>query len=225
MKVVLADHEHLIRHGLKCFLEQSGHAVLAEADDARRLPPAVARHRPGVVIIDFELPPFGAPHAISTLRRRSLTTPVVVLCRLVSETFLVHSLRHGAAAHVTKAAPPDELQKAIEAAAEGERFVSRPFSRRPLEHWLKRAQRGIADAYETLGVREREVLHLIAQGLSSTAIGRRLGISARTVETHRERVKTKLGVNSHAGLIRYAVERELMGLAVVRRQRQDHGPV
>jgi DNA-binding NarL/FixJ family response regulator len=224
VKLVLADHEHLVRHGLKCFLEQSGHAVVAEADDARRLLPAVARHKPSAVIIDFELPPFGAPHVLSTLRRRSPATPVVVLCRVVSETFLVHSLRNGAAAHVAKAAHPDELHKALEAAAAGERFVSRPFSRRPLEHWLKRAERGIADAYESLGVREREVLHLIAQGLSSTAIGRRLGISARTVETHRERIKAKLGVSSHAGLIRYAVERELMGLALVRRQRQDTGP-
>lgn len=78
---------------------------------------------------------------------------------------------------------------------------------------MERAEHGVADTYEMLSAREREVLHLVSQGLTSRVVSRRLGIGARTVETHRERLKNKLGVRNTAGLIRYTIERQMLGLA------------
>src|SRR5262249_43816479 len=131
----------------------------------------------------------------------------------------VECLRNGASAYVATAAPPHELPDAIDAARRGRRYVSSPLSRRPLRYWLARAERTVADTYETLTTREREVLHLVAQGLSSRVVSRRLGISARTVETHRERLKKKLGLRNTAGLIRYAIERQMFGVAGKRPRR------
>jgi DNA-binding NarL/FixJ family response regulator len=214
LRVVIADHFHLVRYALRCFLETFAHYdVVGEAADSGALLALVARAKPDIVLVEFELPPLNAPDVARVMVERAPGTPMVVLSRYETDGPLVQSLRNGAAAYVTKGAPARELPRAIEAAVKGDRYVSPPLSRRPVSYWLQRAQRGVVDAYETLGNRERQVLHLVAQGLSSTTISRRLGISARTVETHRERIKEKLGVPNHAGLIRYAVERQMLDLS------------
>ena len=218
VRIVLADHQHLVRHGLRCYLEQSKqYDVVGETADSATLPALLARLKPDVVLVDFELTPLNGPDVARVIRERFPRTAVVVLSRYENETHAVQSLRNGASAYVTKAAQPRELWRAIKTASNGGHYVSSPLAYRPMSYWLHRAERGAVDSYDALGTREREVLHLVSQGLSSTGIGRRLGISARTVETHRERVKEKLGIRNLAGLVRYAVERQLFGLAGRRR--------
>jgi DNA-binding NarL/FixJ family response regulator len=178
----------------------------------------VLRVRPDVLLVDYEISPLNGADVARTLRERVPKTPVVVISRYASDVHAVACLRNGASAYVTKAAPPQELLEAIDAVRQGKKYVGSPLSRRPLRYWLARAERGVADTYEMLSTREREVLHLVSQGLSSSGVSRRLGIGARTVETHRERLKDKLGVRNTAGLIRYAIERQMFGLARERRR-------
>jgi len=214
VRLVLADSQHLVRHALRCFLDSlERYTVVAETARSVKLANLVLRVRPDVLLVDFEMSPLNGADVARTMRAQVPETPVVVISRYVSDVHVVECLRKGASAYVTKAAPPHELPEAIDAARQGRKYVSSPLSRRPLRYWLERATRGVADTYETLSAREREVLQLVSQGLSGSVVSRRLGISARTVETHRERLKEKLGVPNTAGLIRYTIERQMSGLA------------
>jgi len=209
--VVLADHEHVPRRALRSWLEGSGQVtVVAETADALKVSSMVARARPDVLVVDFEIQPSNGADVVLAVRRRRPEVGAVVLSRSLRESHLVQCLRSGASAYVSKLAQPEELAAAIRTAAEREKYVSRPFSRRPLDYWLRLAERGAGDVYESLTVREREMLHLIAKGWTGTTIARRQGLSRRTVESHRENIKKKLGIGNQAGLIRYAIERQLM---------------
>jgi len=217
ISIVLADHQPLMRHALRCLLEaEHRFVVTGEVGDGTKLPALLARLKPQATIIDFDLYPTSGPDTAVEVRQRSPQTAVIMLSRSLSEEAVVQSFHAGVHAYVSKLAPPEALPEAIDSVMSGQPYVSLPFSLRPPDYWRKRADRTRPQSYAVLTVRERQVLHLLSQGLSSTAIGRRLEISARTVETHREHLKQKLGVKNNAGLIRYAIERQLFGLSLVR---------
>jgi DNA-binding NarL/FixJ family response regulator len=119
-------------------------------------------------------------------------------------------LRNGAAAYVVKEASASELVQAIRQVLAGRRYLSPPLSEKAIETYVARAKMGEVDIYETLTTREREVLHLAAEGLSNPAIGARLGISPRTAEKHRAHVMQKLGLRGMTDLIVYALNRGLL---------------
>jgi DNA-binding NarL/FixJ family response regulator len=126
------------------------------------------------------------------------------------EGYVVQALGNGAAAYVLKGASATELLHAVRAVRTGRRYLSPPLSEAAVELYTARARAGGADPYDRLTAREREVLHLTAEGLSSTAISERLGISSRTAETHRANAMSKLGLHNRADLVRYAMARGLL---------------
>ena len=113
-------------------------------------------------------------------------------------------------AYVVKDASAEELVTAIREAAAGRRYLSSPFSSELIESYLKRP--GGTDPYETLTPREREVLHLVAEGLTSSEIAGRLFISPRTAESHRANLMRKLGLRSRTDLVRFAFQRGIVPL-------------
>lgn len=210
LRVLVADTQTITRHALRCWLQYiSGLNVIGEVSDGLKVAAAVVRLRPNVVIVDFELTGLSALDVPLAVRRRTPQVGVVILSQSVRDLHVVQALRNGAAAFVAKQAKPAELLRAIEKSAAGERYVSAPLSRRPLSHWLAQVQSRAGDRYETLTLREREVLHLVSQGLSAGKIAERLHVSPRTVESHRARIKVKLGLRNHAAMVRYAVERQM----------------
>jgi DNA-binding NarL/FixJ family response regulator len=195
---------------LRCLLEYVyGVKVIGEVSDGLKVASTVARLKPHVVVIDFELTGLSALDVPLDVRRRSPRVGIVVLSQSLRDLHVIQALRNGATAYVVKRAGPKELVRAIVKSAAGERYVSTPLSRRPLSAWLARADRGPRDGYDALTLREREVLHLVSQGLRATTIARRLAISSRTVEAHRARIKSKLGLPNHPAMVRYAVERQM----------------
>lgn len=213
VSVVLADHRHLARHAVRCLLEaRLRFTVVAEVSDPLKIPRVIGRFHPAVVVVDLHMQPVSGADVALTLRRKAPDIPVVVLADSTSETQLIQCLRNGASGYVTDVASPEELMQAIDAVARGARYISSPFSNRPIGYWLERAQEASPDPYDSLTSRERQILHVVADGLSGTVIAQRLGISKRTVESHREHLKDKLGIRSHPGLIRYVVERQASGL-------------
>jgi len=207
--VVLADSETIMRHGLRCLLDYvNGLKVIGEVSDGLKVAPTVARLKPHAVVVDFELPGISALDLPLDVRRRAPQVPVVLLSRSTRALHVIQALRNGAAAYVAKRAAPRELIQAIRKAARGERYVSTPLSERPLSYWLTRAERGPREPYDSLTLREREVLHMVSQGMSARKIAHRLSMSPRTVETHRENIKSKLGLPNHPAMVRYAVERQ-----------------
>jgi len=211
LKIVLADDHQVVRDGLRLLLEtRGGHSVLGEAANGLDAVRLVEKLRPDVLVVDISMPGLPGLEVARQVAARQPATRVVVLSMHSAESFVVEALRAGCSGYVLKDAGGDELLRALSDVAAGRRHLSPPLSERVLDAWLERTDGGTADPLDRLSDREREVLHLVAQGLSSTEIGARLFLSPRTVEAHRASVLRKLGLKSRTELIQWALGRGLL---------------
>jgi DNA-binding NarL/FixJ family response regulator len=126
------------------------------------------------------------------------------------EAYVLEALKNGASGYVLKGSEAQELITAIRLATQGMRYLSPPLTENAIEAYLQRSQDQSFDPYETLTDRERQILQLVAEGLSGTEIAKRLVISARTVEVHRSKLMRKLGLKGEKDLIRFALRRGLI---------------
>jgi DNA-binding NarL/FixJ family response regulator len=209
--IVLADDHHLVRQGLRALLEsEPGFSVVGEAADGLDVAGLVERFQPDVLIVDVMMPGLGGLDVTRQVRQRSAHTRVVVLSMYANEAYVLEALRNGASGYVLKDARPADLVQAVRAAVEGRRYLSPPLSEHAIEAYVERAKASTLDAYGTLTAREREVLHLAAEGYSNPEIAARLSISSRTAETHRANLMRKLRLQSQTELVRYALSRGLL---------------
>ena len=142
--------------------------------------------------------------------RLSPRTRALVLSMHANPAYVVEAIQSGAAGYVLKGSSAAELVRAIRAVASGERHLSPPLSEEMVEAYAQRAVPTGLDLYRTLTQREREVLHLAAEGQTSAQIGARLNISPRTVEVHRANLMRKLGLRGQGDLVRYALGRGIL---------------
>ena len=206
--ILLADDHHVVRQGLRSLLAlERDFQVIAEASDGLEAVRTIDRLRPQVSIVDLMMPGLGG---LEVTRLVCQWTRVVILSMHDNEAYVIEALRNGAYGYVLKDSTADELIQAVRVVAEGRRFLSSPFSERAIAAYSQKAQSAPLDPYETLTTREREVLHLAAEGLSATDISARLSISPRTVEIHRANAMHKLNLHSQAELIRYALRRGIL---------------
>ncbi|MFI5910857.1 response regulator [Dactylosporangium sp. NPDC051541] len=204
LRVMVVDDHPVVRAGLLALLSgQADLEVVAEAataDDAVRLAAAL---RPAVVLMDLQLGD-GVDGVVATDRLRALPDPprVLVLTTYDTETDIVRAVEAGATGYLLKDCPPEELFRAVHAAAAGQTVLSPPIAAR-----LMNRLRGPQD---TLSAREIEIVGLLARGRSNREIGRALFISEATVKTHLVHIYTKLGVDSRTAAVHAAVERKLI---------------
>jgi len=211
ISIVLGDDHKVILRGLRAVLEaQPGFAVIGEASDGLKVAALVEKLKPDVLVLDLMMPGLSGFDVTRRVTKRLPKTRVVILTMYSSEPHVIEALRSGAMAYVVKDASAEELVTAIREAAAGRRFLSSPFSSDLIESYLKRP--GGTDPYETLTPREREVLHLVAEGLTSSEIAARLFISPRTAESHRANLMRKLGLRSRTDLVRFAFQRGIVPL-------------
>jgi two-component system, NarL family, response regulator NreC len=211
--IVLADDHHVVRQGLRALLESEPEiSIVGEAADGLEAADLVERFKPDVLVVDLVMPGLGGLEVTRQVGRRSPRTRVVVLSMHANEGYVLEALRNGATAYVLKQCTATELVRAVREAAVGRRYLSPPLSERAIEAYLRRAEATDLDPYETLTSREREVLHLAAEGLSNPDIASRLYVSPRTVEVHRGNLMRKLGLHNQAELIRYAIRRGIVPL-------------
>src|SRR6266516_501095 len=209
--IVLADDHSIVRQSLWAFLEVDlDFRVICVAGDVLETLQLVERLRPQVLVLDLLMPGLSGLEVARQVRQRAPETRVIVLSMHANEAYVLEALRHGAAAYVLKETSSAELVQAVRAVVAGQRYLSRPLSERALEAYAQRVQATPLDLYETLTTREREVLHLAAEGCSSTDIAARLSISPRTAETHRTNLMRKLGLQTQTDLIRYALRRGII---------------
>ena len=209
LRVVLADDHRIVRAGFRALLEaEPGIRVVAEAGDGTEAVALVEAHRPDVLVVDLALPGLDGVEVTRRARAASPETAVVVLSMHDHEAYVAQAVQAGATAYVRKEAGLDDLVGALRAARAG-----RPFFSAGLDGAASPGGDDPDDRYETLTPREREVLHLVAEGLTAPQAAERLGVSPRTVETHRANGLAKLGLHSQAELIRYVLARGLVPLA------------
>jgi DNA-binding NarL/FixJ family response regulator len=212
--VVIADDHVVVRRGLRAVLEaETDLAIVGEAGDALETLGLVDRLAPDVLVLDLVLPDASGMTVLKQLAERRSPRRVVVLSMHGGEAYVAEALRHGAVAYVVKDADAGELVDAVRHAARGERFLSSPLSPARVDaDGTRGSGAATPDGYSALSAREREVLALAAQGLTSPDVGARLGISRRTAETHRANLLRKLGLKGQPDLLRYALKRGLVEL-------------
>jgi len=208
--ILLADDHRVVREALRSLLEsEPDFKVVGEAADGLVAAELTEKLKPAVLILDLQLPGLNGLDVLRRVTRRSPRTRVVILSMHAGEAQVVAALKQGADAYVTKDAGAAELKTAVRNVASGQRYLSAPFSG-PVDEYLGRAQGAVPDPYQTLTGREREVLHLAAEGRSSAQIADRLRISPRTAETHRANALKKLKLHGQTNLVLYAVEKGLL---------------
>ncbi|MDQ7039902.1 MAG: response regulator transcription factor [Rhodothermus sp.] len=205
--IIVEDHP-IVRQGLRTLLERQGCQVVAETGDGLEALRLVETHRPRLLLLDLSLKGLNGLEVLRQALRRVRSMRVLVLSMYDDDSYVVEALRSGAMAYVLKGSPVEELTRALEALYQGRRYLSAPLS----ERLLVQAEEApdLQDPYDTLTDRERQILHLTAEGYTSREIAERLFISPRTVEKHRENLMTKLGLHSQAELIHYAIKRGLI---------------
>jgi len=209
--VLLVDDHHVVRRGIRALLEnESGILVVGEAGTGVEAARLAQQLKPNVLIIDLMLADMSGLEVIRQLRKRAPATYSVVLSMYGNDCYVVEALQAGAKAYVLKDSPPEELMRAVREAALGRRYLAPPLSDRAIEVYLLRSEDSQLDPYDMLTAREREVLHLAAQGMTSSETAKRLCISPRTVEVHRARVMQKLGLHNRTELIHFAIRRGII---------------
>jgi two-component system response regulator NreC len=211
IRVLLADDHQVILDGLKVLLgREPDIEVVGEAVDGLAVFPLVEQLRPDVLVVDLMMPGMHGLEVVRQAAKRAPSLRTVVLSMHDNVAYVAEALRNGARGYVLKQSDSRAVIDAIRAAAFGERFLSPPLSMARVEAFEQQQRGGRFDVFETLSTREREVLKLAADGLTSSEIGKQLAIGRRTVETHRANLSRKLGANSHAELVRFAVKHGLV---------------
>lgn len=213
LRIVLADDHHVVRRGLRSLLEgELSCTVVGEAGSGPEAVGLVERLQPDLLVVDLMMPGFSGLEVARHVRLSAPQTRVVILSMHADESYVREALRAGVTAYVLKESLATDFLFALQQAALGRRYLSPPLSERALEAYAYQAGDAALDLYETLTAREREILSMAAQGLTSAEIAERLMIGVRTVDTHRASMMRKLGLHTPLDLIRYAVRRGIVSL-------------
>jgi DNA-binding NarL/FixJ family response regulator len=202
VRILLADHHVLIRGGLRTLLRaRKDFSICGEAENGIEAVKLAIQAKPDVVIMNVNMPDINGIEATRQIRKASPNTEVLIFTAENNEDIMRESLQAGARGYLLKSAPDQQVIAAVEALAQHEGFYSGSVTERLL--------RG-GDNRSRLTVREREILRLIAEGRRSREIAMMLGVSPRTVETHRSAGMRKLHLHSVADVVRYAIREKLI---------------
>lgn len=211
IKLLLVDDHAVVRQSLRRVLDlQPGLVVVGEAGDGREAIERAEALCPDVVLMDAAMPGLGGIEATRRLGKKVPEARVLVLSQHTDQTTVSEALEAGAMGFVTKTDGLEELLRAIRAAAAGEHYLSPDLSGFLVRSYLEGRPADAGAALRALSEREKEVVQLVAEGHNSTAIAERLGVSQRTVESHRRRINDKLGFSDIAGLTRWAIKHRLV---------------
>lgn len=209
LRLLIGDDHTLVRQGLRKILEERPDwDVVAEVGDGRDAIRRAAALKPDVAILDVGMPLLNGIDATQQIVRKAPETKVLILSMHSDEAYVTRALQAGAKGYMLKDSAGKDLLKGVAAVAAGQSFFSPAVARLMLDDYVRRvAGTGVADRYESLSEREREIFQLIAEGRTNKEVAELLTISPATVETHRAHILQKLDIHNTAELVLYAVRR------------------
>lgn len=214
-RILLADDHAILRAGLKALLNaQADMEVVGDAATGEEAVHLAQVVHPDVVLMDISMPAAGGVAATREVLRVCPATRVLMLTMHDDAGYVQQALDAGAVGYVLKRAADSELLAAIRAVMRGEAFLYPSVAKLLIDDYLrirKGEEAGAREDVDALTAREREVLTLIAQGYSNHEIAQQLTVSVKTVETHKAHIQEKLGLRTRAELVRYAMQKGLMG--------------
>ncbi|MEJ2600315.1 MAG: response regulator transcription factor [Anaerolineales bacterium] len=212
INILIAEDHRIVRDGLRMLLQsEPDFVIVAEAENGREAIARTKETRPDLAILDISMPDLSGLEATRMIKTESPQTQVLILTMHESDEYFFRALQAGASGYVLKKAATQDLIAAARAVARGEAFLYPSVAKKLIGDYVRRVQPGTEEGgYTSLSDREREVLMLLAQGLSNREIAERLVISQSTLQTHRSHILEKLGLRTTADLIKYAVKHGLV---------------
>ena len=211
IRVLIADDHSLVRAGIRMLLE--GHhdiEVVGEAGSGHEVVEQAVRLEPDVVLMDIAMGDLSGMEATQQIKERAPATRVLALTMHDREEYFFAMLQAGALGYVLKESQPEELLAAIRAVYQGEAYLSPAVTKAVLTDYLAQRTGQNQSPYDSLTLREKEILRLVADGRTTRDIGDLLCLSEKTVEKHRASLMHKLGLQSLSQLVKYAIRKGLI---------------
>ncbi|MCK8667551.1 response regulator transcription factor [Pseudomonas azerbaijanoccidens] len=212
--LLLVDDHSLIRAGVRALvLDLPGYAVIGEANDGSQLLEMVEHLSPDIVLLDISMKQTGGLEALQQLKRIRPQSKVLILSMHTDPALIMQALESGAHGYLLKDTTATELEHALEALRNDERYLSPAIAHTVINQALTRTQKNPepADSHN-LTARQLEILRLIVRGKSTREIANGLGLSVKTVETHRSQIMKRLQIYDVAGLVLFAVREQIISL-------------
>jgi DNA-binding NarL/FixJ family response regulator len=211
-RVALVDDHALVRAGLKGLVEdQPGHIVVAEGSDGHEVEAILIQANPDILLLDINMKHLNGLDALQQIHTRFPDLQVLILSMHDTPDYVLAALRLGARGYLLKDAAAQELDLALQALARNESYLSPGIAQTVIQSAIiERQPSGKAAAMSALTPRQTEILRLIARGCSTRDIGQGLGISMKTVETHRSQIMDRLNLHDIPSLVLYAVREGLV---------------
>ncbi|TMU79472.1 response regulator transcription factor [Pseudomonas fluorescens] len=213
--LLLVDDHSLIRAGVRALvLDIPGYAVIGEANDGSQLLEMVEQLSPDIVLLDISMKETGGLEALQRLKRVRPQSKVLILSMHTDPTLIMQALESGAHGYLLKDTTATELEHALEALRNNERYLSPAIAHTVINQALTRNQKQQPEAADShnLTARQLEILRLIVRGKSTREIANGLGLSIKTVETHRSQIMKRLQIYDVAGLVLFAVREQIISL-------------
>jgi DNA-binding NarL/FixJ family response regulator len=212
IRVMIADDHNLVRQGIRALIEkQAAFEVVAETEDGAETIEVLNKKEPDVLIMDISMPRLTGVQVLERMHLEHIKTQVVILSMYSDEQLISQAIKLGAKAYLLKNSLKEELVQAIFAANRQEYYINQVVSNVLLDHLIQK-QPEVTNPLELLTSREKEVLKLIAEGYTNTAMAGLMQISIKTVEKHRANLLIKTKAQDTAALIRLAIKYHLVFL-------------
>jgi DNA-binding NarL/FixJ family response regulator len=212
LRILIADDHDIVRHGLRALLEaQEGWTVCGEAVSGREAVEMAENLQPDVAVLDISMPSLNGLDATRIIRKASPKTEILIFTMHETEQLVREVLAAGAKGYLLKSDAGRSVVAAVAALAAHQPYFNWKVNETILDGFLRASApiEAPAQDQEALTTREREVVQLLAEGLSNKEVAKRLELSVKTVETHRSSSMRKLNAHSVVGLVRYAVRNKL----------------
>jgi len=212
LRVLIADDHGVVRKGLRLLLEQYPELeVIADAANGREAVTLCAASAPHVAILDVAMPLLNGIDAAEQIRKSNPDIGIIILTMHADEAYVLRALNAGVKGYLLKESAEDDLLRAVRAVAQGKPFFSPAITQTLLEDYMRvLRQEGLADSFDLLTPREKEVLQLLAEGKTNKEAASILDVSLYTVESHRTNMMQKLNLHNTAEIVLYAVRKNLV---------------